>query len=439
MPGSNAPLRVEAPLSEAQTTAITGQLDRILGSTWFRTSPRCSTLLRHTVEKAIQGQAGQLHERLIGAEAFHRRPGYDSDADPVVRIAAGEVRRRLAQYYSEPKNVGQIRIELPIGSYLPIFHLPCQEEAAASLPDMELSVACGELQANSADAPFSVSSEPPPAGDFHAPHSRRWVKSAFAALLILLAIAGGAWLTLRPSRQLSGFDAFWAPVTSAQGRTLICVGEFFDQEIEVLPNGNRQRFSAPWTMDFRKQFPGGVAGITYDDSIATARIAEFLAKKGKDFDMLGQSRTSFNDLLNRPVILIGSVDNDWVIHFTDAMRFRFEMDFAQRLNWISDREKPTEKFGILYTALPDPANYETFAIVARNADPATGRPVVILAGVTSVGDLAATKFVSDPSYLNDFARHAPKDWDRKNIEFLIATPVVENIPGQSRIVAYNLW
>jgi hypothetical protein len=302
-----------------------------------------------------------------------------------------------------------------------------------------LSVAQGEAQLNIAEAAFSVGSEQPPAQDLYALRSRRRAKPAFAALLILLAIAGGTWMTLHPSRQVSGYEAFWAPVTSAQGRTLICVGEFFDQEIEVLPNGNRQRFSIGWSMDFRKQFPGGVAGITYDDSIATARVAEILGKKGRDFDMLGQSRTSFNDLLNRPIVLIGSVDNDWVIHFTDAMRFRFEEDVARRLDWISDRQRPTERFGTLYTAVPDPANYEAYAIVARNADPAIGRPVVILAGVTSVGDLAATKFVSDPSYLNDFARHAPKDWDRKSIEFLIATPVVENIPGHSRIVAYNLW
>jgi hypothetical protein len=56
-----------------------------------------------------------------------------------------------------------------------------------------------------------------------------------------------------------------------------------------------------------------------------------------------------------------------------------------------------------------------------------------------VGDLAAAEFVTDPSYLNEFARHAPRDWNSRNIEFLIATPVVENIPGHPRIVAYSLW
>jgi hypothetical protein len=64
---------------------------------------------------------------------------------------------------------------------------------------------------------------------------------------------------------------------------------------------------------------------------------------------------------------------------------------------------------------------------------------VILAGITGPGSAAAAEFVSDPSYLNDFARIAPKGWDRKNLEFLISAPVVDNVPGHPRIVAYQLW
>lgn len=131
MTTSNVPVRPEQSLTESQTTAIAGQLERLLGSTWFRTSHRCSTLLRHTIEAAIQGRSDQLHERQIGINAFHRHVGYDSDADPVVRIAAGDVRKRLAQYYANPETAGQIQIELPIGSYVPVFHFPSQEVTAA--------------------------------------------------------------------------------------------------------------------------------------------------------------------------------------------------------------------------------------------------------------------------------------------------------------------
>ena len=45
--------------------------------------------------------SGDLKERTLGVEVFGREPGYDTNADPVVRISAGEVRKRIAQYYHE--------------------------------------------------------------------------------------------------------------------------------------------------------------------------------------------------------------------------------------------------------------------------------------------------------------------------------------------------
>jgi hypothetical protein len=40
-----------------------------------------------------------------------------------VRVIAGEVRKRLAQYYYEPEHRGELRIELHPGSYVPEFKL----------------------------------------------------------------------------------------------------------------------------------------------------------------------------------------------------------------------------------------------------------------------------------------------------------------------------
>ncbi len=52
------------------------------------------------VEESLQGNADQLKERSLGIAVFHRDPMYDTNTDPVVRFTAGEVRKRLAQYYS---------------------------------------------------------------------------------------------------------------------------------------------------------------------------------------------------------------------------------------------------------------------------------------------------------------------------------------------------
>jgi hypothetical protein len=100
---------------------VRAHLERILLSTPFRNSKRYPALLRYVVEQELNGASSELKERTIAIEVFGRDPSYDPGADPVVRISAGEVRKRLAQYYQEATAPDQLRIELPVGSYRPEF------------------------------------------------------------------------------------------------------------------------------------------------------------------------------------------------------------------------------------------------------------------------------------------------------------------------------
>ena len=95
------------------------QLERLLQSKAFSSSGRNSRFLTYLVERTLEGRADSLKERSVGVEVFGRSADYDTGADNVVRTAAGELRKRLAQYYSEPGNEREFRIELPPGSYVP--------------------------------------------------------------------------------------------------------------------------------------------------------------------------------------------------------------------------------------------------------------------------------------------------------------------------------
>src|SRR5258708_12622961 len=116
---------------------IRKQLERILESPGFRNSKRYPNLLRHVVERTLQGQTSDLKERTLGIDVFGRSPDYDPAADPVVRVSAGEIRKRIAQYYHESGHEAEIRIDLPLGSYLPEFHFPKERplpQKTTSLP-----------------------------------------------------------------------------------------------------------------------------------------------------------------------------------------------------------------------------------------------------------------------------------------------------------------
>lgn len=60
---------------------------------------------------------------------FGRAPDYDTNADPVVRMAAGEIRKRIAQYYHEASHPCQLQIELPSGAYVARFQVFRQNAA----------------------------------------------------------------------------------------------------------------------------------------------------------------------------------------------------------------------------------------------------------------------------------------------------------------------
>src|SRR5690349_15698863 len=92
---------IRRPTTSAEKEAVREQVGRILATAPFRNSKRFPAFLRHTVEHALSSSDG-LKERSIGHEVFGRDPAYDTAQDPIVRMTATEVRKRLSQYYQVP-------------------------------------------------------------------------------------------------------------------------------------------------------------------------------------------------------------------------------------------------------------------------------------------------------------------------------------------------
>src|SRR5580658_6109668 len=112
------------PKTESEKRLVHSQLEKIVSDGRFAASKRYPQLLRYIVEQTLEGNEDDLKERTLGVEVFHRPPDYDTNLDPVVRLCAAEVRKRLAQYYQSPAHVGELRIELNPGSYIPVFSKP---------------------------------------------------------------------------------------------------------------------------------------------------------------------------------------------------------------------------------------------------------------------------------------------------------------------------
>ncbi|MFY9674262.1 MAG: tetratricopeptide repeat protein [Terriglobales bacterium] len=97
------------------------ELQRILASPTFLNARRPSQFLRFIVDETLAGEE-RLKEYLIGVEVFDRPQDYDPKDDPVVRVEAGRLRKKLAEYYAGPGANDTLIIELPKGGYVPVFH-----------------------------------------------------------------------------------------------------------------------------------------------------------------------------------------------------------------------------------------------------------------------------------------------------------------------------
>jgi hypothetical protein len=91
-------LTANDPLPEDARRLVRQALEEMIRSVPFRTSRQCQEFLHYVVQHSLLGEEDSLRERLIGVEVFGRRPDYDQAEDPVVRIRAADVRKRIALF-----------------------------------------------------------------------------------------------------------------------------------------------------------------------------------------------------------------------------------------------------------------------------------------------------------------------------------------------------
>ncbi len=104
-----------------QQADVIAELDRILESEFFASTGKISRLLRFVVTETLAGRAHQIKESIIGVEVYQRRQDYDPKTDAIVRVEAGRLRARLDQYYASLSQTPALRIQLPKGTYVPVF------------------------------------------------------------------------------------------------------------------------------------------------------------------------------------------------------------------------------------------------------------------------------------------------------------------------------
>jgi tRNA(Met) C34 N-acetyltransferase TmcA len=101
---------------------------------------------------------------------------------------------------------------------------------------------------------------------------------------------------------------------------------------------------------------------------------------------------------------------------------------AQQSNWVVTRAVQIST-----------NNYRDYAIVTRFTDSNTGKLTVIVAGLGRGGTIAAGEFLTDPADMAQLQRAVLAAGNKKNMEIVLSTQIIDGEPGTPKMEATYFW
>jgi hypothetical protein len=440
------------PQTESERQLVRSQLEKIVSDDRFTASKRYPGLLRYIVEQTLAGNEDSLKERTLGIEVFHRSPDYDTNLDPVVRLCAGEVRKRLAQHYQSAAHRGELRIELNPGSYVPIFSPPAPGELAA--PD---SPTTPEVIA--ANIPSNVEQVSQP----------KWTRKSYLAtglvvcgILIAMIFVLGVRYRRLFEKQVSAVDEVWSPLLNGSKPILFCVG---GSQVITFPGSQLADLQRGADDDsFLQAFSDKNDFVPFSDVQTLSGFLSLIGTHGHAYRVQNFQTTVSSQLREGPVVLIGALNNDWTLNRTSSLRFHFDgLEIPNSVSWIADRQHfpcggssqpaclANSVYWIADALHPESRAWQVsaharegdvlkdYAIAARFTDEGTSQVVLVAAGIAGSGTRAAGEFLTNEASLKQLADSAGADWSKKNFEVVLSTQVVNGVQGKPKVEAKAFW
>lgn len=389
----------DLPLTSAEERAVREQLERILSSPHFNHSKRYPAFLRYIVEEVVAGRREEIKERTIGSQVFGRPADYETSTDPIVRVTAGAIRRRLSQYYLEPGRTNEVHIDLPAGTYVPVFTFPEPLAALLSVPKPFLGKAAavrgGVLRKMWDGTP-------------------RWFRYVAAAAAIVIVISSS--FTYKEQAANNPVNQFWNPLVASNQTMLLCVA-----------NARENDFGE---------------NVSLPDMLTLSEVENTLKARKRAYQVVDISTVNPSKMGNGPAVFVTPYHNKWAIQLAQGLRYRFEVienpapvpGTPKQQGVIKDSLGQTE-----WRSGHSGNHDENYAIVARFFDTSLARTVVLISGVTPAATTAAGQLLTDAKYTDLLASRAPADWQKMNVEAVIRTEADNHQPGPPQIEAAYFW
>jgi hypothetical protein len=398
------------------------QVEKLTNSHILRGSESLCKLLRYLGEHSLDHPGVALKEYQIATEVLGRPVGFDPQSDSTVRVQAGRLRVKLAEYYAHEGLGDPIVVELPRGSYALTFHLRA--------PGTEVPPS----------SPIILDAPPLPR---QAPPSTRGWAIAVLVLSILLAsvlVATAILLSQRPKTQNSTaqpvapvYQIFWNRfVTSPQQPWVI----FSNASFVGHPQRNMHYFNP--ASDSRGVILDHYTGV--GEVLAVHQLDRMFALLNRQIRVKRGALFSLDDAKNNDLIFIGSpAENLTLLEIPGTQQFVFRKAPAPRIGdveVVSVHPDPGESEIYLASPSNQPIT-EDYAVIGLEPGIDPVRSMLILAGTTTMGTQAAAEYVCREDSLSELLRRlrVTKAEDLTPFEALLRVKVSRGVPVKTDLLA----
>ena len=400
------------------------QIEKLVASHVLHGSESLCKLLRYLAKHALDHPGTPIKEYQIATEVFGRSADFDPQLDSMVRVQAGRLRGKLAEYYSANGADDGVVVELPRGTYVLAFH----QRTHASKPHLSATVE-HELQ-----------------GPRPTPSQRKWFVATIS-LGILLAVAA-----------LTILGLLWNRNSAQAGSSRD--GELAPAAFRVFWNGFVSGQEEPWVIFSNAAFVGRPeTGMRYYDTAKDrgsfvldhyTGVGEVLAVHELDrvFGLLHRqirvkrgSLFSLDDAKNNNLIFIGSpFENLTLLEIPGTQEFVFRRMASGSRKGEEAIVNVHPQPGEAKEYLPSPRNEpltEDYAVIGLVKGLNPGQAALILAGTTTIGTQAAVEFVCRQSSVEELLLRLPvsQAGQLKPFEAVIRVKVTRGVPVGTELVA----
>jgi hypothetical protein len=185
--------------------------------------------------------------------------------------------------------------------------------------------------------------------------------------------------------------------------------------------------------------------VPFADTVTIARVVGALEARNKQVLIRRGSSSSFSDLREGAVVLIGAFNNEWSLRLTRQLRYSLAMDVDEHLIYIRDARNPASRNWSWGTNQPrepvtgaNSPKLQDFALISRIHDSETGHVVVVIGGLYTYGTEAAGEFLNNPDLMQAIATQARASGDRQNLQIVLGTTVTDGTPGPPKVLAVSV-